>query len=153
MVTDCKTWYSSSYSMVNACIYFHHVWSITCDIWYGDTAFMNVDLYVLHISLVNTFVKMNVIKLHCMRSLCRQLSTSCGVFSYKSAICLENIYPKSNLSITTATEVCFMFFVMWMMKHKCECNSVMKEACETMITVFSFHWRSRMCYKLNQTQQ
>lgn len=110
-------------------------------------------LYVLHISLVNTFVKMNVIKLHCMRSLCRQLSTSCGVFSYKSAICLENIYPKSNLSITTATEVCFMFFVMWMMKHKCECNSVMKEACETMITVFSFHWRSRMCYKLNQTQQ
>ncbi|KDR13002.1 peptidyl-tRNA hydrolase ICT1, mitochondrial [Zootermopsis nevadensis] len=66
---------------------------------------MNVDLYVLHISLVNTFVKMNVIKLHCMRSLCRQLSTSCGVFSYKSAICLENIYPKSNLSITTATEV------------------------------------------------
>ncbi|GFG28905.1 hypothetical protein Cfor_12249 [Coptotermes formosanus] len=50
-------------------------------------------------------VNMNAIKLHCLRPLCRQLSTSSGVFSYKSAISLENIYPKSSLSLTTPTEV------------------------------------------------
>jgi hypothetical protein len=50
---------------------------------------------------------MNVIKLDCMRYLCRQLSASSSLFSYKSAISLENIYPRSNLKLTTPTEVCF----------------------------------------------
>ncbi|XP_023727423.1 peptidyl-tRNA hydrolase ICT1, mitochondrial [Cryptotermes secundus] len=48
---------------------------------------------------------MNVIKLDCMRYLCRQISASSSLFSYKSAISLENIYPSSSLKLTTPTEV------------------------------------------------
>jgi hypothetical protein len=57
------------------------------------------------------FGEMNVIKLHCLRPLCRQLSSSSGVFHYKSALSLENIHPKSSLSLTTPTEVCFYIFL------------------------------------------
>jgi len=53
---------------------------------------------------------MNAVRLHCMRYLCRQLSGSGGMCSYKSSISLENIYPKSNLLLTTPTEVCFPIF-------------------------------------------
>jgi hypothetical protein len=53
---------------------------------------------------------MNVIKLDCMRYLYRQLSVSSSLFGYKSAISLDNIYPTSNLKLTTPTKVCFSYF-------------------------------------------
>jgi len=55
--------------------------------------------------------EMNIVKLHCLRPLCRQFSSLSGVFCYKSAISLENIHPKSSLSLTTPTEVCFSIFL------------------------------------------
>ena len=61
--------------------------------------------------MLSGFGEMNIMKLHCLRPLCRQFSSSSGVFSYKSAISLENIYPKSSLSLTTPTEVCFSIFL------------------------------------------
>ncbi|PSN41484.1 hypothetical protein C0J52_18142 [Blattella germanica] len=48
---------------------------------------------------------MNVIRQHCTRTLFRQFSSSSNKCSYKSAISLDNIYPKSNLSLTTPTKV------------------------------------------------
>jgi hypothetical protein len=60
------------------------------------------------------FIKMNAIKLHCLRSLCRQFSALSGMFSYKSAVSLENVYPKSSLSLTTPTEVCVSSFCVWL---------------------------------------
>lgn len=55
--------------------------------------------------MLSGFSEMNIMKLQCLRHLCRQFSLSSGVFCYKSAICLENIYPKSSLSLTTPTKV------------------------------------------------
>jgi hypothetical protein len=61
--------------------------------------------------VLSGFGEMNIIKLHCLRPLCRQFSSSSSVFCYKSAISLENIYPKSSLSLTTPTEVGFSIFL------------------------------------------
>jgi hypothetical protein len=75
---------------------------------------------VLYHSLVNKFVKMNVVRLHCIRSLCRQFSASSGMLSYKSAISLENVYPQSSLSLTTPTQVSFQVSIVGHTKHKGE---------------------------------
>jgi len=56
-------------------------------------------------NVLSGFREMNIMKLHCLRPLCRQFSSLNGVFCYKSAISLENIYPKSSLSLTTPTEI------------------------------------------------
>lgn len=66
---------------------------------------------------------MNVIKLDCMRYLCRQLSASSSLFSYKSAISLENIYPRSSLKLTTPTEVCFSKICCSVLNDEGKCNN------------------------------
>lgn len=66
---------------------------------------------------------MNVIKLNYMRYLCRQLSASSSLFSYKSAISLENIYPRSSLKLTTPTEVCIFKFCCLALNHEGKCNN------------------------------
>ena len=60
------------------------------------------------------FIKMNAIKLNCLRPSCRQFCASSDKFSYKSAVSLENVYPKSSFSLTAPTEVCVSSFRVWL---------------------------------------
>lgn len=48
--------------------------------------------------LLSGFIGMTAIKLNCVRPLCRQFSALGGVFCNKSAVSLENIYPKKSFA-------------------------------------------------------
>ena len=54
---------------------------------------------VCGVLLLSGFIEMTATKLNCLRSLFRQFSAMSGVLVNKSAISLENIYPKKSPSL------------------------------------------------------